>query len=362
MSAISMLSEKERLLRVLSREEHDRPPVIAPGGMMSALTTDLLESHGIDGARSMLDAEVMAQAATAARDAIGIENLGVPFCLTVEAEALGADTSRGTSTVEPMCLQPALASARDVPSLKVPDPWRDRRMSQVLLAVRLLKSRFIDVPIIGNLSGPVTLATSILPCEDFLRLLLKDRTLARRIIEVARETISSFGVAMIESGADVITVSDPTASGEIIGPRIFDTYFLPEYRDIFSRFHTAGANTILHICGNVQSILPSIGGTGADAFSVDAVMGIRQLRKELGSMPVMGNTSTILLAQGTPRAIARVVRAALSEGVDIAAPSCGLGRDTPLQNVRLMCEIVKTWERSQAGRRQDEGEGRGCTR
>ena len=40
---MSSLSPKERLLKVLNKEEVDRPPVICPGGMMNAAIVDIMK-------------------------------------------------------------------------------------------------------------------------------------------------------------------------------------------------------------------------------------------------------------------------------------------------------------------------------
>ena len=80
------------------------------------------------------------------------------------------------------------------------------------------------------------------------------------------ETIIRFAVAMLDAGADVIVLSDPTASGEIIGPQNFKT-FIPAYRRIFEAIHTRGAKGLLHICGDVMPIIDLIKETGADGFS-----------------------------------------------------------------------------------------------
>lgn len=338
-----MLSEKERLIHALSGVRCDRPPVIAPGGMMSFLTTDLLEANGIDGARVVSEAQTMAYAAEIVRDASGLESLGVPFCLTVEAEALGATVSIGTTTVEPMLVECAVADVRGISALSVPEPDRNGRMAEVLEAIHLLKERNQDVATIGNLSGPVTLATSIIPYEDFFRLLIKNKAAAKAVIDVAVETIIWFGTAMVRSGADVIAVSDPTAAGEIIGPRVFETYFVPEYQRIFSTLAASGAKTILHICGNVRNVLPCIASCGADAFSMDSMMSVKRTRAELTTMPIMGNVSTLLLVKGHQKGIERAVRTIIAEGADIVAPSCGIDRGTPTENLRAMCQTVKSW-------------------
>jgi [methyl-Co(III) methanol-specific corrinoid protein]:coenzyme M methyltransferase len=342
---MAALTEKERLLEALSGKRPDRPPVIAPGGMMSFLTSEVMGTHRIDGARAMSEAEAMAEAAVIARDVVGFESLGVPFCLTVEAEAFGAKVSCGTVRIEPMILEPAVGSAGEVLHLAVPDPHHDERMPAVLEAIEILKGRFPEVPMVGNVSGPATLGASIVPDGEYLRLLLKDPCKAAEVTTLATEAIIGFASAMVESGADVLVVSDPTACGEIVGPDSFGKHFLPGLQRIFGGLKTSGAKTVLHICGDVTKILGLVREVGADAFSMDSMVAVSHAREELAGMAIMGNLSTQLLAEGDPDAVARAVERVLSDGVDVVAPSCGLDRSTPLENLRSMCETVKSWDR-----------------
>jgi MtaA/CmuA family methyltransferase len=340
------LTEKGRLHRALTGRTNDRPSVIIPGGMMSFLTSELLRENGLDGARVTREAEPMALASEIARETLGLENLGVPFCLTVEAEALGATVSPGSTSVEPVVIQPALPSAADLPALRLPEPEHDRRMVEVLAAIETLHRAYPDVPVVGNLSGPATLAGGIVPIEEFLKLLCRRNSLAEAIIEVATETLICFGEAMVRHGADVICVSDPNATGEIIGPGLFADYFLPQYQRIFQRLRAQGAGTILHICGDVTRTLPLLGQAQADAVSLDSFASVNTIRQELDSSPLMGNVSTLLLSRGEPEAIERAVLRVLRDGVDIVAPSCGLDRSTPSINVQRMCRTVKRFAAS----------------
>ena len=95
-----MLTEKERLDRALHHEEVDRPPCICPGGMMNMVTTDLMDISGITWPEAHTDAEMMAKLALASYEQGCFENVGVPFCMTVEAEAMGAEGIRVTTQEE----------------------------------------------------------------------------------------------------------------------------------------------------------------------------------------------------------------------------------------------------------------------
>ena len=84
------MTPKVRLERLLSGEGADRPACICPGGMMNMITRDLQEERDIYLPEAHSNARMMADLAKAVCDMGCFENLGVPFCMTVEAEAMGA--------------------------------------------------------------------------------------------------------------------------------------------------------------------------------------------------------------------------------------------------------------------------------
>ena len=93
-----MYTEKERLLRVLWGQTVDRPPVICPGGMMNGCVSQVLEQLERE---TSVDREKIIKAAKLTQELTGFENIGVPFCMTVEAECFGAKVDYGNSQVEP---------------------------------------------------------------------------------------------------------------------------------------------------------------------------------------------------------------------------------------------------------------------
>ena len=95
------MNEKERLKKALHHEKTDRPPCICPGGMMNMITTDLMDRSGITWPEAHLNAEMMADLAQANYENGCFENVGVPFCMTIEAEAMGAQVTMGSKIYEP---------------------------------------------------------------------------------------------------------------------------------------------------------------------------------------------------------------------------------------------------------------------
>ena len=89
------MTEKERLLRVLRDIPVDRAPVICPGGMMTMACREVMVQTGCSWPGAHRDAKKMAELSIAMYRETGLENLGIPFCMTVEAEALGGDVEDG---------------------------------------------------------------------------------------------------------------------------------------------------------------------------------------------------------------------------------------------------------------------------
>lgn len=96
-----MLTPKERLKLIFDGQKADRPACICPGGMMNMVTSDLMDAVNIYLPDAHRDARKMADLAKAVYEEGCFENYGVPFCMTVEAEEMGASVDLGTNIYEP---------------------------------------------------------------------------------------------------------------------------------------------------------------------------------------------------------------------------------------------------------------------
>jgi len=112
------LNSKERVIRAINGYKVDRPPFICPGGMMNIITTDIMEHVGCFWPKAHEDSKSLALLATGVSDLTGLENLGVPFCMTVEAEEMGAQVNLGRVGNEPMIESYPLENIEDYISLK----------------------------------------------------------------------------------------------------------------------------------------------------------------------------------------------------------------------------------------------------
>ena len=89
------MNKKERLLAILNGNKTDRPPVICPGGMMNPCVTELIKKYNIDFKKANSDGKTMAALSKLVVEENLFENYAVPFCMSIEAEAMGAECDIG---------------------------------------------------------------------------------------------------------------------------------------------------------------------------------------------------------------------------------------------------------------------------
>jgi len=335
-------TEKERLLAILDGETVDRAAVICPGGMMNAATTAVLTKIGKN---VHADSRAMAEAAAEVRRSTGFENFGAPFCMTAEAECLRSRVDLGSEVVEPCVAEYGLRSLAEAAELALPDPGRDGRLPVILEALSILaRQDGGGVPVIGNLTGPISLATSALDPLLFFRLMGKDPKGVHLFLEFVSEFLVEFARAQISAGADVISIADPSATGEILGRSLFHEFAAPYLARLVGAIRQTGARAILHICGDTSLLFEELNGIHGTAFSFDSVVSMKKARTKIVGAPLMGNLNTQLLHQSTPERVTKAVGRLIEQKVEIISPACGLSMQTPLENLKAMTDTAKAPE------------------
>lgn len=334
------ISPKERLTRTLKRQPVDRPPVACPGGMMNAAVVEVMERTGNPLPEAYADPVRLARLAEDVAELTGFENLALPFCMTLEAELLGSRVDPGTLACEAKIAAEAFASVRDV-ALPALDALPESRALRVVRAIELTAARRPDRPLIGSLTGPVSTAASVVDPITFLKELRKERDASHRVLGAVTGAVAKLAEAMVEAGADVVAISDPTATGEILGPRAFEEFALRYLNDLVDRIHRLGVPVIVHICGDIGPVDHLVAKLHADAVSTDAAVNLARLKGKYPDLVTMGNVSTQTLQVAQPERVAERTRQLVEEGVDIIAPACGLSTSTPLENIRALTGAVR---------------------
>lgn len=334
------MNARERLAAAVFRRPLDRPPLVCPGGMMTMAVREAMELLGCAWPEAHTDAALMARLSEGMVELAGLENLGVPYCLTVEAEGMGGRVELGHATREPHVTGYALIRPEDLATLRRLDSATGRA-GVACRAVRRLKDRNPHLPVIANLTGPVSLATSLVDPLLYYRALRRNPAAVHRLNAFCTGEAIRFGEALLAAGADHICIADPSATGDLLGPAAFKEFCLP-YLNRMSEHFGEGQKTgvIIHICGNIKVIGHLLRQLAAPVVSVDSIVSIKTLRELAPDKVAMGNVSTFTLEKGSPDKVAAAASLCLNQGVEILAPACGISPVTPLANLRALAGVL----------------------
>lgn len=334
-----MLTPKERLKAIFEGQKVDRPACICPGGMMNMITADLMDQIQVFLPEAHHDARQMAELAKAVYEQGCFENYGVPFCMTVEAEEMGAKVDMGTKVYEPHVIEYVMDSVSDYEKLTPVDVTKGRA-KVVTDAIRILKEETSGVPIVGNLTGPVSTASSVMEPVNFYKELRKKNQEAHAYMEFITDQLIAFGRAQIEAGADIIAISDPSGTGEILGPKFFKEFAVTYLNKLLDGLKKEKVGTIVHICGQMHSVYKEINEVHSDVLSFDSVVPMKEARANLKDRVLMGNVSTYAIEFGDPDRVKMLTTSCRRGGSDIISPACGLGMKSPLTNVQAILECL----------------------
>lgn len=334
-----MLTPKERLKAIFEGRDTDRPACICPGGMMNMITADLMDRVQVFLPEAHQDARQMAELSKAVYEQGCFENYGVPFCMTVEAEEMGAKVDMGTKVYEPHVIGYVMDSVSDYGKL-TPVDVTGGRAKVVTDAIRILKEETSGVPIVGNLTGPVSTASSVMEPVNFYKELRKKNKEAHAYMEFITDQLIAFGRAQIEAGADVIAISDPSGTGEILGPKFFKEFAVTYLNKLLDGLKKEKVGTIVHICGQMHSVYKEINEVHSDVLSFDSVVPMKEARANLRDRVLMGNVSTYAIEFGDPDRVKMLTTSCRRGGSDIISPACGLGMKSPLTNVQAILECL----------------------
>ena len=327
------MNYKENLKEALTTGKSEIKPVVSVTqlGIVEAMQktdTSWPEAHK--------NPEQMATLASSLHKLVNLECARLPFCLTVEAEALGCDVSLGNNERVPEVEISPFEYADDI---EAPNDFEKRgRIPVVLEAIDILKEKYDELPIIVGITGPFTLTGHLLGIENLVRYMKTDIEEVEIAVENCVDISMDYIELIQEHGADVICVNEPTASPELIDPNQFRDLIKPNLEDLAEYIEVP---KVLHICGSTQPIIRDMATCGFDGISVEEAVNIPQAQKDIEDVDcvILGNISTSnTLLSGSENDVKSDVKKVLGEGIDIIAPSCGIAPNSPLNNIKAMVE------------------------
>lgn len=162
---------KGRIMDALSGDRPDIPPVAI---FTQSSTVSQMDAVDSPWPLAHTSPTAMASLGSAQHTMFGFDSVRVPFCVTVEADALGCDVDLGGRISSPTVmrgfkLDPFGGETDDPSSLpSIDDFLSDDRTQCVSAAVDILSHRFENVPVVAGITGPLTVLSQMVGAENMV--------------------------------------------------------------------------------------------------------------------------------------------------------------------------------------------------
>jgi [methyl-Co(III) methanol-specific corrinoid protein]:coenzyme M methyltransferase len=337
----------DRLMNVLNgkRRDIDRLPAMNSVGTYTLESMSAFDAHWPDAHR---DPKKMARLAAGLSMQAGLDNITVPFDLTVEAEAFGAPVEYFMDQVKWPTVKRFIA--RDASDLQIPDDVLSAgRIPHVLEALRILREENKrEVPVIAFINAPFTsIGSYMVEPSDFLKMIRRKPEKVTEFSDELYPYYAEIANAYAEAGADVISFREEGASLDSISPRHFDELIKPYLKKMIG---LVKAPRIIHNCGQCVGgdleLISKLMECGAEAITIGETT-YMEAAKEIANKvkqgyPIGGNISAYnVIHSGPVELIREQVRQVIEDGTDMVTPGCDFWIETPTKNVRAFVEAVE---------------------
>lgn len=206
-----------------------------------------------------------------------------------------------------------------------------------------------DVVVTVTAWGPFTLAAQMYDVEPFMKATYKKKGEVHKTLAFATDLLKQFYRPLLEDGViPMMSIADPTGSGDLISNRAFRTFSLPYLEPLIAWANEYGVYTWLHICGDTTDKLESIAETGAHCFSLDYKVDLGTAKELIGHRVCLaGNVDPVsVLAHGDPEKVRSesqaCIEAAGAGGGFILTGGCDLPPTVSMENLQTMLGMSGT--------------------
>lgn len=330
----------DRFRDCLEGEPRDRVPIFP---MCAGWVAAHFSEHPLP--RVASDPKLLADAQIKAIETLGHDALYSYVDPLYIPEAFGCKVRYLTTgpILDPLPLK--IKEAGDIDQIPRPDATGEGRLPVIREAVKGLATYGDgNLPVIGLFEGPFTTAARVIEAEQIMRMIYKNRGVLEDILDRMTDFLLSFGRALIDSGANVLFIPEPTASSTMISPLMFRELVLPLLRRLTGSLDVP---CILHICGDTSLIVDTMAQTGAAVLSLDQCMDLRKTREKAPKAVLGGNVDPSgTLAFGSREQVVEDTLKCLHAGGKrgfVLMTGCGIPPSASVENVKTMISTAKEY-------------------
>lgn len=271
------------------------------------------------------DADLLTKALLAEYEAIGPDALAIGVDVyNLEAETVGCEVSfyeDGDTSIPG--IKPGnhvVKVGDDLSNAPLPNPLTDGRMPINITAARNVRRELgDDYWIRGAISGPFSLAISLVGAEDLFLACLDQPEWVEDVLAYSGRIIKEFSKGYIDAGVELI-VFDSQASPELLSPTMYEEIVLPVTQELVKWSAEQGVRDLpLIIGGNTTPIAELLAESGANNLLCDFTADFDEWAEicEDHGRAFRRNISPRLIETATPEEVYEVAARELARGKDI---------------------------------------------
>lgn len=342
-----MMTERERVRAAYAMEEIDRCTVTGK----TVITPTLFANTGVNPAGMFDRPKDLVALAVEAHDLYGFENYEV-FQIWSHCEFLGLTIEYNAPNPYVKHTPFSLDGEFEMPDM---DKFvKDPKIQNVFNSYRLLRKAAGENGAINGITswGPMTMAGHLVGTENLMLGIAIEPENVKRALKFASEfDAEAYKLELLPGNIDMLdflAVADPTASGDMVSPEMFEEYAL-SYNQIEQRaIRSMGMLSELHICGDTTANLPLMAQTGANGLSLEQKVDPFTAVKLVGDkVALCGNVGPIMpLLNGTPEIVREHTQRCIDASFRVIQPGCSIAMESPTENLKAMCDTSKASKKS----------------
>ncbi len=247
---------------------------------------------------------------------------------------------------------PLVASEEDLQKLDMDRINSDKVVETTRKATKLANAKIgNNYAVTLTAWGPFTLAARFVGEEAMMKATFKRPAFVEKVVDFATHLLIRLYEPLVEDGTlEVISLADPTASGDLISKKQFEKFALPYLKKFTDWARSKGAHTLLHICGNTTDRLDLFPATGASCISLDHKTDIVKAREVLhGKMCFGGNVDPVKImlngsAQEVEAECRRLISTVGTDGGFVLMPGCDIPPTVPYENIQKLIQVAREWK------------------
>jgi len=262
--------------------------------------------------------------------------------LSVEAEAFGSKVRLSVDEI-PTIIGRLVTTESEIESLLCPSAG-DRRTTVHLETAGELVKLSKDIPVLGGVIGPFSLAGRLFGVSEALELSLTEPEILEKLLKLATRFLLSYIKAFRDQGAAGVIMAEPAAG--LLSPRGLGRFSSPFIRQIAEETQNDHFSLVLHNCGAKIAHLPNILEAGAEMYHFGAPMDIDKALAQVSKDVILaGNLDpTSVFHSSTPDEVAEHTQSLINRTASfknfIISSGCDIPPATPLKNLETFYNSV----------------------